>query len=324
MFDKITQFFFNHPIVVRLIAWAKATSLPGFQGVSNYNVFNFLISEIFYNPLLMTRANAIAFSFFMSLFPTLIVLFSLIPFLPIQKDQILDQLYFAIQEIMPNKSGDAVFETIKSFIKTKRSDLLSVGFILAIYFASNGLMALMRNFEKNHVVFIKRNIFDKRFRAVGMTFTLGILLFISVIFVILGNQLVDLVAVFFKFRKSTKVVLLQPIRWISVIALVYFGVAVIYRFGVATKKELNFFSPGATVAAVSSILTSIGFSYYVDNFGKYDKLYGSIGAIIVLLLWLQLNAVILIFGFELNAAIAVNRDLSAPLPLLKEENEIGV
>ena len=104
------------------------------------------------------------------------------------------------------------------------------------------------------------------------------------------------------------VVFILFLKWLIVIGSIYLGIAVIYRYGVATRRKLHFFSPGAMTATILSLLSSIGFSFYVDHFGKYDKVYGSFVAGIVLLLWLQLNAIILIFGFELNAAIAVNRD----------------
>jgi membrane protein len=321
MLKKITTKIIEFPPIVRLVEWSKATSLPGFQGVSIHSVVIFLYNEIFNNPMLMTRANAIAFSFFMSLFPTMIVLLSLIPFLPFKRKSIVEQLAFAIEGIMPNQTGKELFKNIIYFLDHPRGDFLSIGFVLAIYFASNGIMSLMKNFERSHKVFRKRTLIQKRLRAVGMTFMLGLLLLVSFLLVILGNQLIHLVVVLFKLSKSTESLLLQPIRWISVLGLVYFGVAFIYRFGIAMRRKLNFFSPGASTAATLSLLSSVVFSSYVDKFGNYNKVYGSFVAGIVLLLWLQLNAIILIVGFELNAAIAVNRDVLAPLEEVKKDEE---
>jgi membrane protein len=308
MIKNAAAFLSNLTIVNRLRDWAKATSFPGFQGVPLYDVLVFLYNEVARNPMLMTRANAIAFSFFMSFFPTFIVLFSLIPFLPINKNEILSQLQFAINEIMPNQTGDDIFKTVKAFLKTKRTDFLSIGFILAIYFSSNGLMALMKSFEKNHVVFRKRNLWEKRIRAIGMTFMLGILLFISTVLVILGNQVFGWI---FKLVKlsSFSAAFLEILRWLIGIGSLYMGIAIIYRFGVAMRRKLHFFSPGASITTVFSLISSVIFSFYVDNFSNYNKIYGSFVAGIVMLLWLQLNAIILIIGFELNAAIAVHRDL---------------
>lgn len=308
MIKNTTTYLANLPIVTRMTDWTKATSFPGFQRVPFYDVLVFLYNEVFRNPMLMTQANAIAFSFFMSFFPTFIVLFSLIPFLPINKNEILGQIQFGINEIMPNQTGDDIFRTIKAFLKTKRTDFLSIGFVLAIYFSSNGLMALMKSFEKNHIVFKKRNLWEVRIRAIGMTFMLGILLFISTVLVILGNQLFGWLFKIVKLSSFTAA-FLGILRWFIVVGSLYMGIAIIYRFGVAMRRRLDFFSPGASVATVCSLLSSIIFSFYVDNFSNYNKIYGSFVAGIVMLLWLQLNAIILIFGFELNAAIAVHRDL---------------
>lgn len=315
MFKNLTTNFLNLPWVVNIKNYAKATSLPGFQGVSIYNVTIFLYHEIFLNPLLMTRANAIAFSFFMSLFPAFLVLFSLIPFLPFDRSELLKQIHNGILEIMPNKTGEDLYNTIKTFVRTKRTDFLSIGFVLSVYFSSNGLLALMKSFEKNHTIFQKRGFWDLQLRAITMTLLLGVLLFISTFLIILGNQLFNWVFKLIKLSAATAI-FLDLLRWIIVTASIYIGIAIIYQFGVAMKRKINFFSPGASTATVLSLLSSVGFSFYVDTFGNYNKIYGSFVAGIVLLLWLQLNAIILIIGFELNAAIAVNRDL-----ILKPDEE---
>lgn len=317
MHSSIYHFIAKLPLSIRLVDWAKRTSFSGFQGVTVHTVCSFLWREILLNPATMTRANALAFSFFMSLFPALIVLFSLIPFiipyLPIKMSDILSQINLAVDEIMPNRTGEEVKGFIRSFLKTKRSDFLSIGFALAIYFSSNGLMALMKSFEKNYAVFRRRKAWEKRLRAIGMTLTLGLMLVVSSVLVILGGQIFDWLFDLLNidtFAKTFTVIL----KWLIVIATIYCGIAFIYRFGMATRRKLHFFSPGAMAATIASLLSSIVFSFYVDNFGNYNKVYGSFVAGIVLLLWLQLNAIILIFGFELNAAIAIARHQNGVVP----------
>jgi membrane protein len=325
MYQKIITNIQNARPVVKVVDWSKATSLSGFQGVSLNNVVRFLYTEVVRNPLVMTRANAIAFSFFMSLFPAFLVLFSLIPYavgvLPIEKNQILTLIHDGISEIMPNDTGEMFFKEISKFIKTKRSDFLSIGFILSIFFSSNGLVALMSSFEKKDPAFQRRRPIDKRFRAIGMTLMLGVLLLITTVLVILGNQIFSLIFKFLKLSSSTATLLIF-LKWFIVIGSIYMGIALIYRFGIPTKRQLNLFSPGALVATVLSLSSSIVFSFYVDNFSNYNKVYGSFVAGIILLLWLQLNAIILIIGFELNAAIAVNRAWE-DIPEEKETEKMG-
>ncbi len=320
MLKKIQQYIQQHPTYVYIIVWAKSKTFTGFQGVSLYEVLRFLYAEVFLNPTTMMRANAIAFSFFMSLFPAFLVLFSLIPFaisaLPIKQSDILKQLNDTIINVMPNETGDSFYKLISSFLKKKRTDYFSVGFVLSIYFASNGLMALMRSFERNHVIFVRIPPLQKRIRAIGMTFMLGGLLIVSTLLVILGNQIFNWIFKVLKINILGAFFLIL-LKWLAVIAAIYIGIAVIYRFGVTLKRRLHFFSPGALSATFLSLLSSILFSFYVDNFGQYDKVYGSFVAGIILLLWLQLNAIILIVGFEMNAAIAVTQDLMSQIKIIE-------
>ena len=331
---KIKSYIKSRPLYIHIEMWTKNKTFKGFQGVSLYEVIRFLYAEVFLNPTTMMRANAIAFSFFMSLFPAFLVLFALIPFaisaLPIKLIDITNQIHETVINIMPNETGESFYKLISSFLKKKRTDYFSVGFVLSIFFASNGLMTLMRSFEKKHIIFERIPPLQKRIRAIGMTFMLGGLLIVSTLLVILGNQIFSWIFNFLKINLLAAIFLIF-LKWLAVIAAIYVGIAVIYRFGITLKKRLHFFSPGALTATFLSLLTSILFSFYVDNFGHYDKVYGSFVAGIILLLWLQLNAIILIVGFELNAAIAVNRDIMSQIKQIektaeanaKAEEEVG-
>ena len=320
MLEQAKIYIKTHPLYVYIVTWTKNKTFTGFQGVSLYAVVRFLYAEVFLNPSTMMRANAIAFSFFMSLFPAFLVLFALIPFaitaLPIKQSDILKQIHDTVVNVMPNETGDSFYKLISSFLKKKRTDYFSIGFVLSIYFASNGLMALMRSFERNHIIFERIPPLQKRIRAIGMTFMLGGLLVVSTLLVILGNQIFSWIFKLLKFN-TLGVLFFILLKWLAVVAAIYVGIAGIYRFGITLKKRLPFFSPGALTATCLSLFSSILFSFYVDNFGQYDKVYGSFVAGIILLLWLQLNATILIVGFELNAAIAINRDLMSQIKIIE-------
>ena len=303
------------PYVQQRIVWLKQASLPGLRGVPVYNILSFLYHELFLNAPLTTRANAAAYSFFMSLFPTLIVLFSIAPYLPFNKQDLISQIGFGIREIMPNKTGDSLFEVIQGLLKTKRSDALSVGFILAIYFSSSGVMTLMNGFQKNDIAFIKRNYWHQLFTAMGITLAFSFLITLSSILVILGTQIFGWVLKILRLSKISAAIFLG-IKWIIVIGSLYLAIAILYRFGISTRRKVPYFSLGTNVATVLSLITSLAFSFYVDNFGNYNKVYGSFVGGIVLLIWLQLNAMILIIGFELNAAIEINYK-DPPVELLK-------
>jgi len=313
----ISDWFLSRPVSVKVLDWSKRKSFPGFFGVPIYDVFVFMYQEL-KSKSLSGRANAIAFSFFLSLFPSIIVLLTLVPlftqmflqYLP-GGEHFFEVLYREIKVIMPGDAGDMVFTTIEDLTTRPRNGLLSFGFILVLFFSSNGMMAMMAAFEKSYLkTFKKRDPFRRRALAIGLTFILGFLLIASVVMVILGNFLIGWLSGYIHLDWFGSVSL-SGLRYLIIFALFYSGISIVFRYGAAVRKRFSFFSPGTTFATILSLLSSMVFSYYVENFATYNKLYGSIGTIIVVMLWIQLNVLILLAGFELNASIAVNRDLKA-------------
>jgi len=304
----------------RLTEWSKHHSLPGFFKVPVYDVALFVYREAKRQDLI-SRANAVAFSFFLSLFPSLMSMFTLLPFLrqyvfsflPDKGQNFDETLKNEIHELMPGNAGNEIARFIEDLITNPRVGLLSFGFILAIYFASNGMLAMMKSFEKTEErSFKKRKPLQKRLIAVLLTFQLGLLLIASVILIIVGNVLIDGLSSIISLDKFWEWTLYAT-RWVIILMLVYTVISLIYRYGVPTLRKFRMFSPGATLATILSVLSSIAFSFYVDNFSQYNKLYGSFGTIIVTMLWIQINALVLLLGFELNAAIAINRDIREPV-----------
>lgn len=314
----LKNFFLRHPVWLGLVKYAKENSFIGFHGVPIYDVVVFVVHEVQRDDL-FTRANSVAFSFFLSLFPSLLTIFTLLPFvLEIMElwypaignfNQTLDE---EISQVMPGQAGEFVLAFVQEVTNSPRIGLLSFGFLLAIYFSSNGMLALMQSFEKSYVkTFRRRNVFKKRLIAAGLTILVGLFISASTLFVILGNSFVGWLTG--ASAGSFASFMLNMLRWFIMLALYYVTIGTLYRYGAATIKKFSYFSPGVTLATVLSLATSVAFSFYIDGFDRYDtyiKFYGSIATIIIVMLWLQLNALILIIGFELNAAIAVRRDLT--------------
>jgi membrane protein len=305
--DRVIRLVTEHPWWVAMIDWSKKNSLPGLNKIPLYNLTLFIHRET-QDDAIVTRANSMAFVFFLALFPSIIVLFTLLAYTPLYDnfDVVLSE---AIERIMPGKAGNMLFETIQDVATRQRSGLLSFGFLLAIWFASNGMLTMMDGFEKDHhTTFRKRSLLEKRLIAIQLTFLVGLVLIGAVVFVILGNTIMSFVFEYVHLDLLTKLSVFF-FRWVVVILLFYAGFSTIYRYGAATRRRIPFFNPGSLLATFLSILISWGFSFYVDNFGSYNKLYGSIGTLIVLMVWMQLNCMILLIGFEVNAGIAVLRDL---------------
>ena len=318
------RYFTEHPWVIGLTKYARENSFIGFQGVPIYEVIVFVVNEATRDDV-FTRANSVAFSFFLSLFPSILTLFTLTPF-------VLDlmsvwfpelgnfnmTLYEEIKRVMPGQAGDILFGFVQDVTNSPKIGLLSFGFILAIYFSGNGMLALMQAFEKSYVkVFRQRGFLRKRMVATGLTFLVGLFIIASVVLVILGDVVIGWID-YWASLGGVAVFLIGLLRWFMMLALYYIIIGSLYRYGAATIRRFSYVSPGVTLATLLSLATSVAFSFYIDGFNRYDtytKFYGSIATIIIVMLWLQLNALILIIGFELNAAIAVHRDLT----LVEEE-----
>ncbi len=323
-FAVIKRYFARHPVWVGLLKYAKENSFIGFHGVPIYDVIVFVIHEVQRDDL-FTRANSVAFSFFLSLFPSLLTIFTLLPFvldvLVIWYPAIGDfnaTLDEEISQVMPGQAGEFVLVFVQEITNSPRIGLLSFGFLLAIYFSSNGMLALMSAFEKSYVkTFKRRNVFKKRLVAAGLTLLIGLFIAGSTLFVILGSSIINWMTEVLHLG-SFATFLISALRWFIMLALYYVTIGSLFRYGASTHKKFSYFSPGVTLATVLSLATSVAFSFYIDGFDRYDtyiKFYGSIATIIIVMLWMQLNALILIIGFELNAAIAVKRDLT----LVEEE-----
>lgn len=317
--EQIKNFILNLPLIQDGIQWSKEHSAPGFFKVPLYDVVIFVFNEIRRFDL-FTRANSMAYSFFLALFPSLISLFTLLPylrqyllrFIP-DNENMEDIIMTEIQRFLPGNVGVELTRFIEDLTTNPRVGLLSFGFILAIVFASNGMIGMMKSFEKSHTkTFKKRSMFRKRAIAIFLTFQLAILLISSVILIIVGNLIIGTLAQYIKLSWFSEMSI-YFLRWIVIIMLFYTLISVIYRYGAATRIRFKMFSPGATLATTLCILSSVAFAWYVNNLGQYNELYGSIGTIIVLMIWIQLNSLILLIGFELNASIAINRDLKEPV-----------
>ena len=288
-------------------------SLPGFDLIPIAIILKFVWKEILRDDI-MTRSNSMAFSFFLSIFPSMLVVLALIPFLPV--DDLLLALERSYVDILPAKMAAYIDSIIDEVANTNQSGILGFSLLLAIYFASSGVGTMLKGFSKSYeMTYKKTNLLERQWKALQLTLILGLLLLGSTLAIIIGKPL--LIKILNSLHLSKAMVgYYNYIRWISTFILYYACIAVIYRVGPAFKNKLKWFTPGATLATILSVISSLAFAIYVDNFEQYNEIYGSIGALILILLWLQINSFIILIGYELNASIAINRDLLAKV----EEN----
>ena len=265
-----------------------------------YDVADFFFTGI-QRGAIKTRAQSLAFSFFLALFPAIIFLFSLIPYIPVDNFQ--NQLLDLIKNLLPVNAYEATRVTIEDIIKHQRSGLLSIGFLFALYFTSNGFMALMKGFNSSYHISEKRSPSKRRMASVVLTFILSTLLILAIVLIIFGEFATKYLVDKQILRTKTQIWLLLIGKWTIVLALFLMAISFLYYYAPSSKKRWRFVSAGSTLATALTILTSILFAYYVNNFGQYNKLYGSIGTLVIIMLWIYFNSLILILGFELNASI---------------------
>ncbi len=279
---------------------SKNLYLPGFEGVPLFDVMNFFRKQV-QTIGLTERASAIAYNFIMAIPPSFLFLFTLIPHLPfIKKAALKKELHVLITDVIPAKVHNAnLIQFVDSFIDDSKIGLLSFGLLTALFFASNAMMGLMRSFNKNYLGFAKRKDLHTRWLAIKLTALLFLLVLGCLILLITQGALLKWIGVKNQIFRD----IIFYVRWIFIVALIYYSIAFIYKYAPAVEKKWKLRSPGTILATTMSILANYGFSYFVNNFGKYNALYGSIGSIIVLMAVIYINSLVLIIGFELNVSI---------------------
>ncbi len=304
---KLERLILTKTPIAFILRKSKHWYLPGFEGVPLYDVIRFFFRQV-KTVGLAERAAAVAYNFIMAIPPSFLFIFTLIPHLPfVSKTAIRRELHSLITDVIPSKLyNTSLIKFVDSFLDDSKIGLLSFGFILALFFASNAMMGLMRSFNKNYIGFAKRKDLHNRWMAIKLTSLIFLLVLGCLILPItqgavlkwMGMKSVALRAIIFY------------IRWIFIVALVYFSIAFIYKYAPAVEKRWRLISPGTILGAFLSILATFGFSYYVTNFGRYNALYGSIGTIIVFMALIYINSFVLLIGFELNVSIKSLRSIA--------------
>lgn len=283
--------------IKQIIRLLRMLRLPGLQGFTLYDLLNLYLRGIVKGAL-TSRAASIAYSFFMALFPFLLFVLNLIPFVPsfFDIDQFDGVLLEFIETLLPADTHvffTGIFQDIQS---KPRGGLLSSVFVLSIFLSANGVNAIFSGFEGSYHVKELRNIFKQYLYAVGVSVLLAFFLLVAVIafvyFKVTFSQLLP--------ENMTAVLWGQNLFFIL---LAYFSISVLYYFGTVDGKITRFFSPGALMTLLLFIGSTYLFGIYIDRFSTYNQLYGSIGALLIFMLYTWINAVLLLLGFELNATI---------------------
>ena len=291
-------------IYSRFIEWTKSCVLPGFSPLPLYTVATFFFKEIGKDTL-VNKSSSLAYSFMLAIFPGIIFLFTLIPFIPIKGFQ--DQLLSLIELVLPHNAYEAFESTLNDIVKNQNTGLLSFGFLSAIFFATNGVKNLMKAFNKSSLIIETRGWIKQRLIALALTVFICLSIIACITAMALSEVLLKYIKDELHLKASLAVYAIQFTRWALLAALYFITISILYRYGPSHAKKWKLFSAGSWLATILAFITIWGFSFYINHFGSYNKVYGSIGTLIVVMIWLYLNSFILLIGFELNASVDVSK-----------------
>lgn len=288
----------NTPVVSAAIRLCDKILLPGFEGLSLYDLLKTYAVGIVKGTF-SSRAGAIAFSFFMAIFPFLLFVLNLIPYVPIENFQ--QRFLDFIGGLMPAQTFDFFFPVIEDIAANPRGGLLSFVFVLTLLVMANGVNSIFSGFEYSFHVTINRNFFRQYWVALVVSVFLALLLLFSVVIAVYSEYLISVLKQ--EHYISDEVFWITTVRYVVFVLLVYMVVAILYYFGVKDGRQSRFFSIGALVSTLLFMLTTYLFGVYINNFSNYNELYGSIGALLIMMLYIWLNSNLLLLGFELNASL---------------------
>ena len=298
MSEEIENKLNKIPIVKQLVVLTKAIKLKTLEGLSLYDILEMYVLGIFKGAF-SYRASAIAFSFFMALFPFALFILNLIPFIPLENFQA-DFLEFVEDGVPPN-TYDAIEMILKDIMGTSHQGLLSSGFILSILLMTNGINAILGGFEMSEHITVTRGFFRQYFISLAISLVLSLILIVTVAAIVIAEVMIQKINIH---GYIADVALIEWSRYIFIILMILVTTSVLYKFGAKETSKISFISYGAVFTTILIILSSYVFGVYVEKFARYNELYGSIGTLLVLMFYIWINCMVLLLGFELNATIS--------------------
>ncbi len=298
MSEEIENKLNKIPIVKQLVVLTKAIKLKTLEGLSLYDILELYVLGIFKGAF-SYRASAIAFSFFMALFPFALFILNLIPFIPLENFQA-DFLEF-VEEGVPPNTYDAIEAILRDIMETSHQGLLSSGFILSILLMTNGINAILGGFEMSAHITITRGFFRQYFISLAISLVLSMILLITVAAIVIAEVMIQ------KINIRGYVADVSVIEWSRygfILLMILITTSILYKFGAKETSSIAFISYGAVFTTILIVISSYIFGIYVTKFAKYNELYGSIGTLLVLMFYIWINCMVLLLGFELNATIS--------------------
>lgn len=286
------------PVIKQLVQLGKSIKLPWLHGLSFYDLLELYFIGIIEGAV-SYRAAAIAFSFFMALFPFALFILNLIPYIPITGFQ--DDFMNFVHQSLPPTTFEAVSKIINDILHNSHSGLISTGFLMAIFLMANGVNAILGGFESSHHVTLKRKFIGQYLISLALSIILALLLIITVAAIVIFEVFIQKSKI--QVVLSDSIPLIEMGRYVFLILMILITTSILFKFGTKQETRRSFFSIGAVLTTILIILSSYFFGIWVVKFSKYNELYGSIGTLLIVMFYIWINSMILLLGFELNASI---------------------
>lgn len=301
----------------RALIWKKKLEsvlriviLPGFEGVPLYDVLVYFIRG-FTQVNLIDRAAAVAFNVFISIFPMILFLFTLLPYMPLQ--DVTEMVLSTLQSVLPPGTYESAALTINEIMSVQRGGLMSIGLLLAFYFSTTAVSSFIRGFnmgdnEFGQISFLKEQIYS----IVIMLMFVGLLL-LSVVLMIVGEKLIPILFDMVNLEdRSFTLFMLNILRWLIIVLTLVVAISMLYHVGNPRSKRFKLFTPGTLLFTGMFIVGTVAFNYYISNISTYNILYGSIGGLLIFLIWIFFNCILVLIGYELNKSIAKAQEIVSP------------
>ena len=272
----------------------------GFQGMSAWDVFRFFVVGVAEGALGI-RAAAIAFQVFLSIFPVILVLLSLLPLVPVADFQ--DSLFEALRNYFPGDTFLLVESTVADLLETGvHPEIASLGFVLMLFYASSSINGILSGLNEAHHLERKGNWLLLRAMSLVLMVVFSLFLIVAVLLIVFSGTVLDWLTGH-GLLALEDLPLIQAVRWLVTLALLFTTITALYNAADFSKDRWRFITPGAVATTALIVLTSIAFAWFATSLSGYNRLYGSLGTLLLLLVWLNVNCFLLIIGFDLNTAL---------------------
>ena len=289
-----------HKILRPLLILANKIKYPGEERISLLDIGTFFFTGLQKGDI-QARGRSIAFDFFLAIFPAVIFFFTLIPYIPVEGFQ--ERILILLREVLPPYTFEAARTTIEDILNQPRGGLLSFGFLFALYVSTNGINSMIEGFNQSYHGIEVRSAFMQRMVSLFLTMMLAIIMITSIAIIFVAEFASSYLVSIDVIQSGPRIWLMKTGTWIILVTMSLLMISCLYYFGPSKKNKRPFISVGSVTATILLILTTLIFNYFIGNFSTYNKIYGSIGTLIIILLWINFNSLQLIIGFELNASI---------------------